>query len=74
VSAAAPSGPPARIAVLGAGFWARFQIAAWGEVPGADNLKSLALVFAAYESARSGQTVALAHPERVEKILLKVSE
>ncbi|HEX2324045.1 MAG TPA: Gfo/Idh/MocA family oxidoreductase, partial [Chloroflexota bacterium] len=37
MSAAAPSaGPPARIAVLGAGFWARFQIAAWGEVPGAE--------------------------------------
>jgi predicted dehydrogenase len=29
------------------------------ETSGADNLKTLALVFAAYESARSGQTVRL---------------
>jgi len=27
--------PPLRFAVLGAGFWARVQLAAWGEVPGA---------------------------------------
>jgi predicted dehydrogenase len=41
VPAAAPSPdaapvPATRIAVLGAGFWAQFQIAAWKEVPGAE--------------------------------------
>jgi len=30
-----PDRPPLRFAVLGAGFWARHQLAAWGEVSGA---------------------------------------
>jgi predicted dehydrogenase len=47
--AAPPPGAAARIAVLGAGFWARFQIAAWREVRGAE-------VVALYNRTRSRAT------------------
>ena len=60
-----------RFAILGTGFWARYQPAGWhellrhltgqsrAETTGEDNLKTVQLVVAAYESAASGETVRL---------------
>lgn len=45
----------ARIGIVGAGFWARFQAAAWGEVPGAE------LVAIADADVARAQTLAAAH-------------
>ena len=61
---------PLRVAVLGCGFWSRLQITARlelrdvrmigeaaAETTAEDNLRTLKLVFASYESASSSQAV-----------------
>jgi hypothetical protein len=42
-----------KFAVIGAGFWAHYQTAAWTE----DNLKTMRLVYSAYESAERNQVI-----------------
>jgi len=51
-------------AIFGAGFWSQFQLAALrgensAETTGEDNLKTLRLVYAAYDSAKTRKTVHL---------------
>jgi len=64
-----------RFAALGTGFWARFRIPAWFEVGGVDlvalytgqpaetagedNLKTMRLVYRAYESAAANAVISL---------------